>query len=72
MDASVQTDLDRVTFVAPFPEGATDKERTYTINFNPQSQTNARMKKLFSKICLPILLAAVAANFARGQNEQNH
>ena len=26
--------LDRVTFIAPFPEGATEKERTYIINFN--------------------------------------
>jgi TonB family protein len=36
VDASVQRTLDRVKFVAPFPEGSTDKERTYTINFNPQ------------------------------------
>lgn len=36
VDNSVQHTLDRVTFIAPFPEGATDKERTYTINFNPQ------------------------------------
>jgi TonB family protein len=36
VDNSVQRTLDRVTFVAPFPEGAADKERTYTINFNPQ------------------------------------
>jgi TonB family protein len=36
VDNSVQRTLDRVTFIAPFPEGATDKERTYTINFNPQ------------------------------------
>jgi len=35
-DDSVQRTLDRVTFVAPFPEGSTDKERTYTIIFNPQ------------------------------------
>jgi len=34
VDASVQQTLDRVTFVAPFPEGSTDKERPYTINFN--------------------------------------
>ena len=34
VDASVQRTLDRVTFIAPFPEGATEKERTYTINFN--------------------------------------
>ncbi|HSY75050.1 MAG TPA: TonB family protein [Dongiaceae bacterium] len=36
VDNSVQRTLDRVTFIAPFPEGVTDKERTYTINFNPQ------------------------------------
>jgi len=36
VDNSVQRTLDRVTFVAPFPEGVTDKERTYIINFNPQ------------------------------------
>ena len=34
VDASVQRTLDRVTFIAPFPEGATETERTYTINFN--------------------------------------
>jgi TonB family protein len=34
VDASVQRTLDRVTFVAPFPEGATEKERTFIINFN--------------------------------------
>jgi len=36
VDNSVQRTLDRVTFIAPFPDGATDKSRTYTINFNPQ------------------------------------
>jgi TonB family protein len=36
VDNSVQRTLDRVTFIAPFPDGATDKQRTYTINFNPQ------------------------------------
>jgi TonB family protein len=36
LDASVQRTLERVTFVAPFPDGSTDKQRTYTINFNPQ------------------------------------
>jgi TonB family protein len=35
-DASVQSALDRVKFVRAFPDGATDKERTYTIVFNPQ------------------------------------
>ena len=34
VDATVQRALDRVQFIAPFPEGATEKERTYTINFN--------------------------------------
>ena len=38
VDASVQRTLDRVTFIAPFPEGATEKERTYTINFNLQAK----------------------------------
>jgi protein TonB len=38
VDASVQRALDRVTFVAPFPEGATEKERTFIINFNPQAK----------------------------------
>ncbi|HXF09168.1 MAG TPA: TonB family protein [Desulfuromonadaceae bacterium] len=36
VDASVQQALDRVNFVAAFPEGSTDKERTYTIVYNPQ------------------------------------
>jgi TonB family protein len=36
LNASVQRTLERVRFIAPFPEGATEKERTYTINFNPQ------------------------------------
>jgi len=35
-DDSVQKALDRVQTIAPFPEGSTDKERTYTIVFNPQ------------------------------------
>ncbi len=34
VDASVQRTLDRVTFIAPFPDGATEKERTFIINFN--------------------------------------
>ncbi|MGH7952956.1 MAG: TonB family protein, partial [Limisphaerales bacterium] len=34
VDASVQRTLERVTFIAPFPEGAAEKERTYIINFN--------------------------------------
>ena len=34
VDRSVQATLDRVTFIAPFPEGAKESERTYKINFN--------------------------------------
>ncbi len=34
VDASVQRTLDRVNFVAPFPDGAKEKERTFIINFN--------------------------------------
>jgi len=34
VDASVQRALDRVTFVAPFPDGAKEQERTFIINFN--------------------------------------
>ena len=34
VDASVQRTLDRVNFVAPFPDGAREKERTFIINFN--------------------------------------
>jgi TonB family protein len=34
VDAAVQRMLNRVASIAPFPEGATEKERTYTINFN--------------------------------------
>lgn len=36
LDASVQKTLERVTFIAPFPEGTADQQRIYTINFNPQ------------------------------------
>ena len=38
VDASVQRALDNVTSVVPFPEGATEKTRTFTINFNLQSK----------------------------------
>jgi len=38
VDASVQRALDRVNFVAPFPDGAKEKERTFIINFNPQAK----------------------------------
>jgi len=34
VDASVQRTLDRVTFIAPFSNGAKEKERTFIINFN--------------------------------------
>jgi TonB family protein len=34
VDASIQRTLERVTFIAPFPKDAVEKERTYTINFN--------------------------------------
>jgi protein TonB len=34
VDRSVQNTLDRVTDIAPFPEGSPDTERTYIINFN--------------------------------------
>ncbi|HZI33839.1 MAG TPA: TonB family protein, partial [Candidatus Binatia bacterium] len=34
VDASVQRTLDRVNFVAPFPDGAKEKEKTFIINFN--------------------------------------
>jgi TonB family protein len=34
VDASVQRTLDRVNFVAPFPDGAKEKERTFIISFN--------------------------------------
>ena len=34
VDRGVQRMLDNVSFIAPFPDGATDKERTYIIDFN--------------------------------------
>jgi TonB family protein len=34
LDDSIQRTLDRVTFIAPFPEGTRDRQRTYIINFN--------------------------------------
>jgi len=39
VDSAVQRMLDRVTVIAPFPEGATEKERSYTINFNATRTT---------------------------------
>jgi TonB family protein len=35
-DKAVQTTLDEVTSVAPFPDGATEQERQYTLSFNPE------------------------------------
>ncbi|HEV2320040.1 MAG TPA: TonB family protein [Verrucomicrobiae bacterium] len=35
-DNAVQRTLDQVTFVAPFPEGAAEQQRTYPLDFNPQ------------------------------------
>ena len=34
LDKSVQRALDKVKFVAPFPSGAKEEQRTFTINFN--------------------------------------
>jgi protein TonB len=34
VDSSVRRTLDRVNFIAPFPEGAKENQRTYIINFN--------------------------------------
>ena len=34
VDRSVQRTLDRVKFIAPFPAGSADQERTYPITFN--------------------------------------
>jgi TonB family protein len=38
VDNSVQRTIDRVQFIAPFPAGTTDKQRTYIINFNPKAK----------------------------------
>jgi colicin import membrane protein len=38
VDRSVQATLDRVQFIAPFPSGSTDTQRTYIINFNLKSK----------------------------------
>ncbi|HSY42567.1 MAG TPA: TonB C-terminal domain-containing protein [Candidatus Acidoferrum sp.] len=35
-DDAVQQTLDQVTFVAAFPDGATEKERSYTLGFTPE------------------------------------
>jgi TonB family protein len=38
VDTSVRRTLDSVDFVAPFPEGATEKERTFTIKFDHKAK----------------------------------
>jgi protein TonB len=38
VDKSVRSTLERVQFIAPFPSGTSDKERTYIINFNLKSK----------------------------------
>jgi len=38
VDASVQRTLDNVNFIAPFPDGAKEKEKTFIINFNLKSK----------------------------------
>jgi len=38
LDASVQRTLERVTFVAPFLKGMTEKQWTRTISFNPETR----------------------------------
>jgi TolA protein len=38
LDKSVQRALDRVKFVAKFPEGSKEEQRTFTINFNLKSK----------------------------------
>jgi TonB family protein len=40
LDASVQTTLDRVKKVAPFPSGSKDEKRIFNINFNLSSKLN--------------------------------
>ena len=41
MNRTVQRALDDVRFVAPFPEGAKDTERSFKIIFNLQSKRSA-------------------------------
>jgi TonB family protein len=38
VDDSVRNTLDRVQFIAPFPSGSADTERSYIINFNLKSK----------------------------------
>jgi len=39
VDEAVRRELERVTFIAPFPEGAPEKQRDYTLNFNATRRT---------------------------------
>jgi periplasmic protein TonB len=38
VDRSVQETLDRVTFIAPFPDGAKEKQKTFFVTFNLKSK----------------------------------
>ena len=38
VDTSVRNTLERVQFIAPFPSGSPETERTYIINFNLKSK----------------------------------
>lgn len=38
LDASVERTLRRVTFIAPFPEGARDASRSYNLEFKPEAK----------------------------------
>jgi TonB family protein len=38
VDRSIRSTLERVQFIAPFPSGTLDKERSYIINFNLKSK----------------------------------
>ena len=37
LDQAVQRTLDQVTFVAPFPDGATEDQRSYPLTFDPKA-----------------------------------
>ncbi|HUA64430.1 MAG TPA: energy transducer TonB [Alphaproteobacteria bacterium] len=37
LDDAVQHTLNQVTFIAPFPDGATEDQRSYPLNFDPQA-----------------------------------
>lgn len=42
VDRSVRDTLDRVTYIAPFPQGAKEKQRTYTIKFDLKARRLTR------------------------------